>query len=223
MSATTRRCLAVAAIAALAGSIFGFQLGGSGLELTPGLGIWIGIIGMGTLGVMFLSASATSSATAVAMDEAGWTEFRRELRRARRSSRPMTLLRIAGDELPAGGSDVTDNLVARGRLLGIHLRLVDRLWVDNGSIYVLLPESPRSAADVLITRIRAASPGQLPKHIHIATFPEDGLTGGAIIAAVNGASVDAIPTPIRPTLTDGIEVAAFALEQESSFGEAART
>ena len=222
MSATTRRCLAVAAMAALAGGVFGFQLGGSGLGPTPGLGIWIGLLGMGTLGAMFLSAPAASRATAVAMNEAGWTEFRRELRRARRGSRPLTLVRIAGDELPAG-SDVTDNLVARGHLLGIHLRLVDRLWVDNGSIYVLLPESPRSAADVLIARIRVASPGQLPKHIHIATFPEDGLTGGAIIAAVNGASFDAIPTPIRPTLTDAVEVAAFALEQESSFGEAART
>lgn len=210
-------------MAALAGGVFGFQLGGSGLEPTPGLGIWIGILGMGTLGALFLSAPAASSATAVAMDEAGWTEFRRELRRARRGSRPLTLVRIAGDESPAGGSDGTDNLVARGRLLGIHLRLVDRLWVDDGSIYLLLPESPRSAADVLIARIRAVSPGQLPLHIHIATFPEDGLTGGAIIAAVNGASIGAIPTPIRPTLTDGGEVAAFALEQDSPFGEAART
>lgn len=217
-----RHSLAIAALAAVTGGGIGLQAGESGVG--PGLGMWVALLGFGGLIAIFLSAPVRATDSGVAADDAGWTEFRRELRRARRNARSLTLLRIAGNELPADGPDGPSDLATRSRRLGLHLRLVDRTWVDDGSIYVLLPESPRAAADVLIARVRAESPSQLPEHVRIATFPEDGLTSGAIIAAVNGGAVDAVPIPIRPTTTlEPGEAAAFALDEDRSVGEAVRS
>jgi hypothetical protein len=219
-----RHSLAIASMASVVGVGVGHLAGEAGLKVMPGLGLWVALLGMGGLIAIFLSAPMRSTDSGVAADEAGWTEFRRELRRSRRAARSLTLVRIPGDELSADGPDGRTDLATRSRRLGLHLRLVDRTWVDDGSIYVLLPESPRAAADVLISRIRAESPGQLPARVHVATFPEDGLTSGAIIAAVNGGAIDAVPIPIRPTSTiEPGEAAAFALEDEMQVGEAARS
>jgi hypothetical protein len=218
-----RRSFVFAALATITGGGVGHQLGETGLGLMPGVGVWIALLGMGGLFALFLSTPDGSGETVVATDDAGWTEFRRELRRSRRGGRPLTLLRIAGEELPTNGPDGAGDLATRSRRLALHLRLVDRTWVDDGSIYVLLPESPRSAADILVSRIRVDSPGQLPEFVRVASFPEDGLTSGAIIAAVNGGAVDAVPIPIRPTLGDVGEVAAFAMDEELAVGEAVRT
>ena len=133
----------------------------------------------------------------------------------------MTVLRIAGDELPTDGPDGPGVLSTRSRRLGLHLRLVDRTWVDDGSIYVLLPESPRAAANALIGRIRAEAPGQLPERVRIATFPDNGLTSGALIAALHDGVVDAVPIPIRPMSVEGGETTAFVPDEELPIGEAA--
>ncbi len=226
MSPARRRSFAFAVFATAVGGGIGYQIGAAWPGFAPGLGAGIALLGLGGLFALFLSTSAASTDAAeavVATDDAGWTEFRRELRRSRRGGRPLTLLRIAGDELLTPGPDGASDLITRSRRLGLHLRLVDRTWVDDGSIYVLLPESPRSAANVLLERIRADSPGQLPEHVRVATFPEDGLTSGAIIAAVNGGAVDAVPIPIRPTVSDAGDAAAFAMDEELAVGDAGRT
>ncbi len=220
MSPARRRSFAFAVLATVIGGGIGHQIGETGLGLAPGLGVWIALFGLGALLALFVSTPADSTDAVVATDDAGWTEFRRELRRSRRGGRPLTLLRIAGEELPTNGPDSAGDLATRSRRLALHLRLVDRTWVDDGSIYVLLPESPRSAANVLIDRVRAASPGQLPEMVRVATFPEDGLTSGAIIAAVNGGAIDAVPIPIRPTVSDVGEAAAFEMDEELAVGEA---
>ncbi len=235
MSRGERRWAAVSVSAAIAGVGLGHLAGGIGLGLTPGLDVSIAVLGMGALIAMFVAGPPVSEDPAVATEEVGWTEFRRELRRSRRGGRPLTLVRIAGDELPTAGMDGADDLVARSRRLRLHLRLVDRTWVDDGSIYVLLPESPRSAANVLIERINERSPGQLPEHVRIATFPDDGLTSGAIIAAVFDGALDAVPIPIHQRLGDhadpgeqwdvraAVDGAAMAIDDQLAVGEAART
>jgi hypothetical protein len=236
-----RRSFAVAAVAALVGGGIGQQAGISGLGLAPGLGVWIAVVGFVGLVALLLWPPVRSTDLAVASDDAGWIEFRRELRRARRGGRPLTILRIAGDELPADGADGRTDLGMHARALGLRLRIVDRTWVDDGSIYVLLPESPRVAADALIERIRADMPQELPERIRVATFPENGLTSGAIIAALNDGFVDTVPIPIRPMVGDGVvdavvdavpipiraiggdAAAAFAPDEELPVGEAAGT
>jgi hypothetical protein len=215
-----RRSYATAAVIAVAAGGIAYQAGESGLGLAPGLGVWIGLLGLGGLIALLLSAPTGANSGVVSSDDAGWTEFRRELRRARRGSRPLTLLRIAGDELPKAGPGGSLDLPTRSRRLGLQLRLVDRTWVDEGSIYVLLPDSPRSAADALVERIHNETPDQLPERIRVATFPEDGLTSGAIIAAVFDGAIDEVPIPIRPTTADSAD--AFAMEEERSVGEAVK-
>lgn len=211
---------AIAAVAAVAGTGIGNQAAIAGLGLDSGLGLVIALVALGALLLLFLTAPVGSNAAAAIPAEASWTEFRRELRRARRGGQPLTLLRFVGDELPADGPDGPSDLGTRARRLGLHLRLVDRVWVDDTSVFVLLPDTSRAAADALIGRIRAASPSQLPAHIRIATFPENGLTGGALVAAVYDGAVDPVPTPIRPTIGAGIDLAAFGNEEELSVGEA---
>jgi hypothetical protein len=211
---------AVAAVAAVAGAGIGNQASIAGLGLASGLGLVVELFALGALLMLFLTAPVGSSASAVRPDEASWIEFRRELRRARRGGQPLTMLRIVGNELPDDGPDGQSDLGTRARRLGLHLRLVDRIWVDDTSIFVLLPDTSRSAADALIGRIRAASPSQLPAHIRIATFPENGLTSGALVAAVYDGAVESVPTPIRPATGVSIDVAAFGSEEELSVGEA---
>jgi len=217
-----RRSFAIAAVAAITGGAIGQQAAVSGLALGPVPGMLIGLLGLGVLIALFVSAPVPSTAPMAASEEASWAEFRRELRRARRSGRPLTLLRIQRDELPADGDDEPGDLWTRPRRLGHHLRLVDRVWADSASIYVLLPESSRVAADAVIKRIRAASPGQLPEQVHIATFPENGLTSGALLAAVHNRSLDAVPIPIRPTAAEAAEADAFEADEERSVREGAR-
>jgi hypothetical protein len=221
LSPARRWSFAVAAAAVITGAGIGLQAGESGLGLAPGFGVLIALLGLGAL-VAFLSTPVRAGPPLAGSDDAGWTEFRRELRRARRGGRPLTVLRIAGDELPTDGPDGPSVLGTRSRRLGLHLRLVDRTWVDDGSIYVLLPESPRAAANALIGRIRAESPGQLPERVRIATFPDNGLTSGALIAALHDGVVDAVPIPIRPMTADGGETTVFVPDEELSIGEAAR-
>jgi hypothetical protein len=36
----------------------------------------------------------------------------------------------------------------------------------------------------------------------MATFPDDGLTSGALISAVHGASLSQVPTPIRAAVAE---------------------
>ena len=210
----------IAALAAVAGGSIGNQAAIAGLGLASGLGLVVALLALGALLLLFLTAPVSSSASAVSADEASWIEFRRELRRARRGGQPLTMIRIVADELPGDGPDGPSDLGTRARRLGLHLRLVDRIWVDDASIFVLLPDTSRSAADALIGRIRAASPSQLPAHIRIATFPENGLTSGALVAAVYDGAVESVPTPIRPTTGVVIDVAAFGNEEDLSVGEA---
>ena len=107
----------------------------------------------------------------------------------------MTLLRAPG---PVGlVASVADDPESRSRRLHEHLRLVDRTWVDDGSVYMLLPESSRAAADALVARILTVAPELLPAEVRLATFPDDGLTSGALISAVHGASLSEVPTPMR--------------------------
>jgi hypothetical protein len=222
MSRVRWRSGAVAAVAAVIGGGIGHQAGVAGLGLASGLGLLVGLLGVGALLALFLTAPVAPSGITDGSDDAGWTEFRRELRRARRGGQPLTMLRLVGDELPDDGPAGWSDLGTRARRLGLHLRLVDRIWVDDESIFVLLPETSGAAAEALIGRIRATAPGQLPAHIRVATFPEHGLTSGALVASVYDGAIESVPTPIRPTRGIGADVAAFAGEEDLAVGEARR-
>ncbi|MEX1171229.1 MAG: hypothetical protein WEG56_01335 [Chloroflexota bacterium] len=220
-----RRTPAILVIATLLGIGIGLQIAQSGLTVATGTGMWIAILGsFGLAAILVLPRPTSQDAPPAVSDQAAWMEFRRELRRARRHGRPLTLVRIPGATSatsatdPADGADPLD-LAAIARRIGVRLRLIDRSWVDEGDIYVMLPESPRSAASTVVQRLEAVAPERLWTEIRVASFPEDGLTSGAIIGAVHDAGVGPVPIPIRPALDEG---AAFARDEVLAVGETTR-
>ena len=206
MTPERRHHLIVALIAALAGIGIGVQFAHAGIQVAPSLAFWMGVLGVLALVLVLLTAPAEPASSIPMPARAGWAEFRRELRRSRRSTRPMTLLRtltpLGPDAVPEADAD------ARSRRLHQHLRLVDRTWVDDGAVYILLPETSRAAADALVSRLHTVAPELLPGDVRMATFPDDGLTSGALISAVHGASLSEVPTPIRGAVAEDQPVAA---------------
>lgn len=210
-----RRVLALVAIATVFGAGVGLQLTGAGLAVAPGLGLWMSVVAGGALAVLLLGRAWEPRRDIRRGDETAWTEFRRELRRARRHQRALTLVRIPHPGSDAAASRDLRDLTDR---IGAGLRLIDRAWVDNGSIYVMLPESSRADASVAVERLTSLDPSLSPDEVRIASFPDDGLTSGALIAAVHDMAIDRIPIPIRPVADDGI---AFAREDDLPMGEIA--
>lgn len=201
MTPERRHHLVVALIATLAGAGIGLQISHAGIDVAPSLAFWMGVFGVLALVLVLLTAPAEPAAPIATPARAGWAEFRRELRRSRRSGRPMTLLRTRS-AVTAEAAGALDDLDDRSRGFHDHLRLVDRTWVDDGSVYVLLPETSRAAADSLVSRLVTVAPELLPGDVRLATFPDDGLTSGALISAVHGASLSEVPTPIRAAVAD---------------------
>jgi hypothetical protein len=215
MSVARRHHLTVALIAALAGAGIGLEAARNGLLITPTLGFWFGALGLVALVIVLVTAPADSAMPPITNAESGWAEFRREMRRARRGVKALTILRVPMADASVDQAELED----RSGALASHLRLVDRTWVDDGSIYVLLPESPKPAADALLARVRVHVPGLLPDDVRVATFPDDGLTSGAIIAAVHGAALEEVPIPLRASVADPIE----ATDDEVVAGTAAQS
>lgn len=211
-----RRVLALVAIATVFGAGVGLQLTGAGLAVAPGLALWLTVVAGGALAVVLLVRAWEPRRDVRRGDETAWTEFRRELRRARRHRRALTLVRIPhrGSDAAAASRDLRD-LTDR---IGAGLRLIDRAWVDNGNIYVMLPESSRADASVAVERLMTLDPNLSPDDVRVASFPDDGLTSGALIAAVHDMAIDRIPIPIRPVADDGV---AFAGEDDLPMGEIA--
>ena len=123
----------------------------------------------------------------------------------------MTLMRTLSPLTPA--AQATDDPDGRSRKLHGHLRLVDRTWVDDGAVYILLPETSRTGADSLLSRLSTVAPELLPGDVRVATFPDDGLTSGALISAVHGASLSEVPTPIRAAVAEDEPVADEVVEE----------
>jgi hypothetical protein len=216
MTPERRHHLIVALIAALAGIGIGVQFAHAGINVAPSLAFWMGVFGVLALVLVLLTAPAERASAITMPARAGWAEFRRELRRSRRSTRPMTLLRTLAPLAPDAA--VEDDPEARSRGLHEHLRLVDRTWVDDGAVYILLPETSRAAADSLVSRLSTVAPELLPGDVRIATFPDDGLTSGALISAVHGASLSEVPTPIRAAVAEDEPVASEGPATETAPG-----
>jgi hypothetical protein len=202
VSVARRHHLTVALIAALAGAGIGLEAAHQGFLLAPTLGFWVGALGIIALAIVLVTAPPEMPMPAVSTAETGWAEFRREMRRSRRGVKALTIVRV-----PMADDISEEELEARSEALAAHLRLVDRTWVDDGSIYVLLPESPKPAVDALLARVREGAPALLPADVRTATFPDDGLTSGAIIAALHGAALEQVPIPIRASVIEPDEAA----------------
>lgn len=109
----------------------------------------------------------------------GWQAVQRELDRSRRYERPFVLLRVPRAQ---SGSALPDALRP-------FVRNHDLLWASGENVYLLLPEATREMAHALLARIRSVQPHLLPAIVRVVAFPEDAVTGGALIALLHDQSV----------------------------------
>lgn len=125
----------------------------------------------------------------------GWDAFNREIDRSRRHERPLAL---AAASLPK--EDVTGHAlaetIARARS---QMRSIDLVWCHGSRLWVLMPESNRDGGTAAIRRIADAAPATRYAVWRLAVFPDDALTVGELIPALDrSARVDLGMRPIAP-------------------------
>jgi hypothetical protein len=122
----------------------------------------------------------------------------REIDRSRRYGHAFALIRVAPGKAPP-----TDFQVPRSRRVGrpgrrrrdpldelaaelrACLRTGDVAWSEGSALYVLLPETDMTGADVVVERFRRAARAVAGgADVRVASFPEQGLTDHALRAAV---------------------------------------
>jgi hypothetical protein len=119
--------------------------------------------------------------------DSGWARFGLELERSRRHVRPMALVRIT----PARHSQSRHGLDP-AQVEDVS-RAVDAVWTDGRNVYLLMPETDRSALSLAIARLRGVLPVLEAADLRVAVYPEDGITSGAIIAHLD--APEAAPRP----------------------------
>jgi hypothetical protein len=177
-------------------------------------------------------AAGIDDRTARSMAEA-WEKFGREIGRSRRYGHPLTLMRITP---PAGGppaphvprrhglrfrrawhARTLSSLVAELEAL---VRCEDVVWEDGSGILVLLPESGPAAGGTLAARLRARGPAVMRlAEIDLASFPDDGLTGESLVAAVTGTIGSGRPATLSQRRVGSAAAAAPAAERLSKPAE----
>jgi len=140
-----------------------------------------------------------------------WDELRTELARSRRYERKFVLLQVPcrgalNGRAPRPGGGVRS---CREQLLEVSafLRSVDRAWLAEEDVYVLLPESDRAMGEAFLARVRRLAPEVLPvEGVQLAAFPEDGATSGALLAALDRRPLPAVTALTPATRAGGVEL-----------------
>ncbi len=178
--------MVVAAVAAIAGGAIGWGIASGNpwpvLIVVP-LALVVGFFYRARL-----RDDRETPMSTVTSAEHGWADVHREIARARRHERQLAIVRLPGE----AGSDA----VARAEAIAPYLRRIDRTWADQGEVNVLLPETDRPAAEHLVQRLRSRQPEVVGTGASIATFPTDGLTSGALLAALYGTPLPSVPVPV---------------------------
>jgi hypothetical protein len=112
-------------------------------------------------------------------------ELARELDRSRRYDHPFFVARIFCEGDGATGLQRVQQMAL---LLGSLLRSVDRAWAEGREVYVLLPECDRAGGLAMLARIREPLSRLLSAEeqnsISFAAWPDDYVTGGALLSAL---------------------------------------
>ena len=130
-----------------------------------------------------------------------WDEFRRELDRSRRYERTFVVVRVqsrSGQGSNQDGHSATrDSMYEEMLQIGAFLRSVDRAWLADESVYVLLPESDLAMGEAFLTRVRRLAPEVLPDEgVRLSAFPLDGSTSGALLAKLRGQPLTGTPRDV---------------------------
>lgn len=130
-----------------------------------------------------------------------WTpqqELQLELDRGRRYGHQFGLVRIS---YPRRVADHSSSIQEFARALAVFLRRVDRVWIDRGGVYVLLPECDRTKVEAMLDRIHERLDALLGEGgtalVSSAVFPDDGLTSGALTATLEKGNGQALRRQVR--------------------------
>jgi len=141
----------------------------------------------------------------------GWSEFHRELQRARRFERSFAIVRFS----IVSGSDPAH---VRDRVASMSRR-VDRIWLDEGDLFMLLPEADPGGAETAVVRIRERVGDALAAEM-TANFPGNGITSGALIASLYDGASAPVAMPVGATSRDIVPIGA-AVAPDSGESETA--
>jgi hypothetical protein len=172
----------------------------AGSEIGVGLGLAVATAALVTA-ARRPTAPGRHEGALVTDNHTGWQEAQRELDRSRRHERPFVLIRIPCSQTGAAGNGHAPGAGRPASLaesLRPFLRSVDCLWTSEEDVYLLLPESRRTMGEGLMSRVRAAEPHLLPGAEQLVSFPEDGVTGGALVALLHGHTVARHSIPFNP-------------------------
>jgi hypothetical protein len=192
------RAVAFAILAIVLGVVVGVTFQNPVPGIAFGLGLLLGFAGSVLVIPALRAAPAGLKGAATDDAESGWAEFHRELARARRFDRPFATIRVPLDEPIDDG-----RLVAVRNELAANARRIDRIWIDDSDLLVLLPETSRDAAVAVMDRITALLPAMETRPT-LAIFPDQGITSGVLIGAIYAQQRLDVPTTIgtvRPELT----------------------
>jgi hypothetical protein len=152
-----------------------------GIAVTVALALLVGSV----LGARWARRSAQDDVASDRTETTGIAVLMREVERARRYERPMTLL-----FLPNGAfRDVDGNprsSLDQGTFAALvgSLRALDFAWIEDEGVQLVLPEAAQEEAAACLRRLRAAIPGLDGSLARSAVFPDDGVTIGALSALV---------------------------------------
>ena len=119
-----------------------------------------------------------------------WEDLQHEIDRSRRYGHSFSVVRLASrTRLRArsngAGSRRRAEVERKALMVGVLVRKLDRVWADGEDIYVLLPEGGRAMAESMLERISEPLAELVPDSVAaIATFPQDGLSIGGLLAAL---------------------------------------
>jgi hypothetical protein len=77
------------------------------------------------------------------------------------------------------------------------VRRPDRAWVDDAMLHLLLTDCDRTHGRAFLARARAAMPQVFADdRVSLVIFPDDGITLGALVAALRERAVDPPREPV---------------------------
>lgn len=137
-----------------------------------------------------------------------WDHFVRELDRSRRFGRPLTLLQVRAEL----GVEL-DHAIAEG--IESRLRSIDLAWRDGDALCLMLPETDRKAREpVRLRLIEAGCERGVALDVRCVSFPDDGITAGALLATLRRAPSEP-PVAAVVASPDTAEVAASLTAEPS--------
>ncbi len=109
--------------------------------------------------------------------------LRGELERGRRYCRPFAVVRVP---LASASNGRGVRRRRRPTVASDLVRITDTVWAADDSLYLLLPESDRAAAELCVKRL-GAFVDLVPGAAATVVFPDDGVTAGGLLTALDKA------------------------------------